>query len=636
MANPTSARTSSFEIKIALLGNSECGKTTTLNALLRANYGGAVMSKRKSSEIIGYNVNVAGVGVNNDENGPIAELKIAAEETIKLKDGDEIHSITFDVDVEKEIVPMRSDTRLSFVVVPGFVDGTTKYQSYISEKWDAFDAVIFVMDGKKGISEGDISLLKLVKESQQKRDVPIIILCNKIDNADDEKLVRHAKKAQAKVEKIFQVNCDESAEPTNLTFIPVSALQGFIYRAGARMTVYQFEDFDKDLMEIVGKEHLGSKNWKKMTHEDRFRKTHTIISDPKHFKDGMSDCGFDKFMEAVEHFLGGEKTQKHLIQKQIDLSLSQLSPFQTEWISYTIFSAYQKQIKLSEGSKDLAESLASQSRLREAFWTTFEEYQAGTFQKFMNDFPANVNLVADPLQELMYYHKLVDRAKWKGEEELVIDKMKAFVRRYLHFLIQREHDTNGNTFWTTASNISPIDWSIIWRSILLLSYDQAFCESFGRIHIVCQALAQEANNWKASPGADKNCPHCFAELDKTKKTPVYPRCKACSVVFMPGDKITESLDCAYCGHGKIGGENFQCENCKYKHEESVNLNEWLKKSYSDDGNLTPTHPEKYNKVVHLEIIESLDDPTHYGHPVHKFCNFVASRGDKKCKASEGK
>lgn len=641
----TAKNKSAFEIRVAFLGNSDCGKMTTLNALMRENYSTATMSKRKAGSVISYNVHVG--GVNENSGGRNADLAMAEEENITLKDGGEkINTITYNVDIEKEIVPMRSQTQFCFTVIPGVAQDTTKHQKYVTEKWNTFDAIVVVMDGKKGISDDDVTLLKLVKENLARREIPAIILCNKIDSADDEKLARHAAKAQAKVEKIFSQIAEGAAEliirtepnevvkPSKPSFIPCSALHAFAYRAGARLTVYQFEEFDPDLMDCIGKVHFGSKTWKKMTHEERFRKTHAILADPKQFKDGMSDCGYDKVMTDLEHFLGGVQTQEHLIQKQIDHSLYQLSPFQSEWISYTLFSAYQKQVKLSAGSiksnenDDVAN--ANQLRLREAFWTTFEEYQAGTFQKFVNAFPANIHMVADPLQELMYYHKLVLLAKWEGEEKVVVNRMKLYVQHYIQFLIRHEHETQGNSSWSATSTISPIDWSVIWRSILLLSFDKTCCEFFGRAQIICQTLAREADNWKANRfnGIDKNCPRCHVELEMTKKKPFVPRCKGCLVVYLPEEDIVQTSDCFYCGNGNVG-ETHQCANCKYMHLELLNLEEWLRYSYAEDGELVPANVDKYQKVVHLEILDSLDDPRHFGHPLYKFSNFVATLTEKK-------
>jgi GTPase Era involved in 16S rRNA processing len=97
-------------------------------------------------------------------------------------------------------------------------------------------------DGKKGFKEDEENFLKLLKENREKHSLPLIVVCNKIDDVEDEKLSKHVKKAQSKVEKILGIN---TSIPT---FIPVSAIQAYVYRAGAQLTVYQFEDFDKDMM----------------------------------------------------------------------------------------------------------------------------------------------------------------------------------------------------------------------------------------------------------------------------------------------------------------------------------------------------------------------------------------------------
>jgi len=227
----------SFEIKIAVLGNSTSGKKTVVNALLCDNYGGAVLGKGKNTaEVICYRANF--VGKSTSENYCIPDLKLHSDETIKIGD-EEIKETVYDIDVEKSFVETRSDTRFSFVIVPG---GDIKFESFVAEKWDTFDAVLAILDGKKGLKEDDENLLKLLKEKQDERCLPLIILCNKIDDPEDEKLSKHAKKAQNKVEKILGVN-------TSLpTFIPISAIQAYVYRAGAQMTARQFEDFDKDMM----------------------------------------------------------------------------------------------------------------------------------------------------------------------------------------------------------------------------------------------------------------------------------------------------------------------------------------------------------------------------------------------------
>jgi GTP-binding protein EngB required for normal cell division len=610
----------SLDIRIAIIGNAECGKTTTLNALLKENYSSAVMSKRSAAVgcIACYNVQVG--GSNENEESPIAAINMVEETTVQYN-GEDVKTVTYEVDTQEEMVSMRKDTQLTFILIPGALEGSTKYHSYIVDQWDTFDAVIVVLDGKAGIQDDDVKLLKLVQQKFKEREIPALVLCNKIDNPEDEKLVKHANKAQSKVRKIFGID-SESKERSNPVFIPCSALHAYIYRAGARLTVYQFEDFDRDLMEVIGKEHIGSKNWKNMTHEERFRKTHAILADPKKFQEGMDDCGFTTVMTELNHHLGGAEKQEVIIQKQIDLTLSKITPMQSEWISQTILGVHQKQIVFAGGSVESSDP--SQIRLREVFWTTFEEFQKQTFQKFVDTFPGNLPLVANPLQELIYYHKMVTRAKWMEEEQVIFARMKEFGRYYLKFLIKRESETNNPSKWSVACKVSPLDWHLIMRSIGLLSYDKLSCESFGPELIHCMDVAQETNMWKFNGfiGADKHCPHCAEKLDLTKVKPHLPRCKPCTLVFSNDAKTTT---CGYCGHDKMVAETSQCTNCKYKREELPNLSKWIKVKYDADGNPTPVDAEKYKKVIHLEVPQSLEDPSHFGHPLYKMSSFISSK-----------
>jgi hypothetical protein len=424
--------------------------------------------------------------------------------------------------------------------------------------------------------EEDEALVKSIKENLDKRSIPVLTICNKIDDIDDEKLQKHAKRAKQKVEKILETKVDSSFPK----FLPISAIQGYAYRAGAQMSVYHYEgwftflvfcflvliltlfsplaDFDKDMIELVGKEHLGSKQWKKMDHEERFRKTHAIIKDEKLFDEAMGASGFYQLLRVLEHTLGGE-VQQHMLFSQIDLMLKKLSPYQSEWISRTLFTAYRKHSWLLSDPltpQDAARKETFEAKLRHDFWKTFEVYQDVTFQKFVSSFPRKVEVVVDPLRELMYYHKLVGVAKWEGEEETILERMKTFVRHYIYFLLKLENKTSGNKKFSVEHNVSPLDWSIIWRSMLLLSYDRVFCETFGKEKIILEELQHESLQWKWNsssrvPFFNENCPKCRNPLEKMKKKPHFPMCKHCSTVFLDGPP-EENLKCCYCGNESVG------------------------------------------------------------------------------------
>jgi GTPase Era involved in 16S rRNA processing len=84
---------------------------------------------------------------------------------------------------------------------------------HVKEKWATFDCVVVVMDGKQGVnSEEQVNLLNLVKESMDTKEVPVIILCNKVDDPTTKQAGLIAE-ARLKVEEIFAVGCRETAAP---------------------------------------------------------------------------------------------------------------------------------------------------------------------------------------------------------------------------------------------------------------------------------------------------------------------------------------------------------------------------------------------------------------------------------------
>ena len=583
------------------------GKLTVIDSFLSSNFRQAVLKSSKAeSAVICCKVNVE----SDKENGCLQEPKLESERVITV-DNVELTELVFSVNLEAQVVPMRSDTQLVFKVL-------SRNKALLAQQWDALDAVIAVLDGKKGMQEDDVDLLKCIQDHQGKREIPLIVLCNKIDDIDNEKLVRHVEKAKAKFKKVFDI---KETDERPFRFCAISALSSFIYRAGSRSSALQFERFDKDLVEIVGKQHFGSKKWKKMTEQERNSETHSIIRDPKHFQEGMRDCGFDQVMESFETFVGGEATQLKLIRKQMKHELENLSPFQSDWIAYTIFDLYQKHRKLLTGDETAEELADGEQVIRDGFWNTFQKYQDGNFEKFKTSFPLNVSLISDILTELIYYKcGLVDKAKWDQEVEKILDAMKALVRRYLSFLIRRERETNGNLVWAAKAGISPVDWSIIWRSILLMSYSKDFCELFGKEKIICEGLILSMDGWAKNgyTGHNQYCPYCSDRVEATKNG--NPRCKTCVVVFMETSQLSEKAQCLYCGNGRIGSEH-RCGNCRYMQVEFPDFEQWLKFSYSEDLQVVPADPENYKKLVHLEIPIGLADPKHYAHAIYKVCNF---------------
>lgn len=79
-----------------------------------------------------------------------------------------------------------------------------------------FHAVVVVMDGRQGVNTSTRSArcrcCNFVKANlKSKKNLPVVILSNKIDDPDDEEQAELALEAQKDVEKIFDVSDRQKA-----------------------------------------------------------------------------------------------------------------------------------------------------------------------------------------------------------------------------------------------------------------------------------------------------------------------------------------------------------------------------------------------------------------------------------------
>jgi GTPase Era involved in 16S rRNA processing len=99
---------------------------------------------------------------------------------------------------------MRNDTNLYLVDIPGVNDVKMKqvYKKWVNDNWITFDCVILVMDATHGVDTADpVDLLTLVEANCRKiRDLPVIILCNKIDDPCNEELNKAAACIQVQIQ----------------------------------------------------------------------------------------------------------------------------------------------------------------------------------------------------------------------------------------------------------------------------------------------------------------------------------------------------------------------------------------------------------------------------------------------------
>jgi GTPase SAR1 family protein len=96
----------------------------------------------------------------------------------------------------------------------------------VESNWNTFDCVVAVMDAIQGVNtEEQVGLLKFVKRSNQKyKDVPIIVLGNKMDDLNDEDTIHLMEETRSKTIEIFgNVDCKSMPHTIEATDEEVNA-----------------------------------------------------------------------------------------------------------------------------------------------------------------------------------------------------------------------------------------------------------------------------------------------------------------------------------------------------------------------------------------------------------------------------
>jgi GTPase SAR1 family protein len=219
-------------------------------------------------------------------------LQEISQDNVKLRESETVIKKTFDIQLTTELVPMMKEIQLVFVDIPGINEANAehKYTNYVTQKWETFDAVVVVMDAKQGVNtEGSVFLLNLVKQNIETcKDIPVIVLCNKVDDFDDEEQMDMVTEARREVEKIFQIQCRQEALEALLrgdlktsnqmspVFIPISAIHAYTLQCASLMSCDGFSEFDKDLLEKLGREQVGQCRWNKMSEQEKLNEAFTL------------------------------------------------------------------------------------------------------------------------------------------------------------------------------------------------------------------------------------------------------------------------------------------------------------------------------------------------------------------------
>jgi GTPase SAR1 family protein len=221
-----------IEIKVALLGHVSAGKSTVINALLQGKF--AEVGMRRTTAGINFfrlhskdKLDEDAVDRDTSPNGNgggdlMKELSLEPEEyrtaesalakivrdNSNLRKTNEIQESSFDVELDEPLCEMHKHINLVFIDIPGLNEAGSKslYSNYVNDMWTTFDCVVAVMDVFQGVNtEEQVQLLQLVKENvASKKDIPVIVLCNKVDDLENDEVMMLVDEVREKVNDIFQ------------------------------------------------------------------------------------------------------------------------------------------------------------------------------------------------------------------------------------------------------------------------------------------------------------------------------------------------------------------------------------------------------------------------------------------------
>jgi signal recognition particle receptor subunit beta len=378
-------------------------------------------------------------------------LKEIAQDDATLRQSEKVVEKFFDIVLEEHLCEMRPDTKLVVVDIPGINEAgaSSKFKDYVAAKWDTFDCVIVVMDGRQGVNtEEQVGLLRFVKKNLKLKDIPVIILCNKVDDPYDEEQAEMIGETRREVETIFHavdreaaleriVSQDQSQGILELkgTFpvlLPISALNAFIFRCGSLMTLEEFRGFDCKLVDKLGRECIGRDAWSGMSLTEKYENAHSVITDLAKYKEALADSNFDKFLVVLSKSVGGSDTQRALINMQIGVALQNISKQQA--IATSLEAVYKLVNALQ--MNDTEHGRYGDKKLQSTFWEAYEKLEGAVFDSFVS--PTAVAELQEPMEGLIQYCHFAHSLGWISEQDKALATMKNLIRHQMGFVLEKQ------------------------------------------------------------------------------------------------------------------------------------------------------------------------------------------------------
>ena len=429
----------------------------------------------------------------------------------------------------------------------------------------------------------------------------------------------------------------KSANPASspVLFLPISAENAFIYRTVSKLSLEEYKQLDKGIIERLGQEEAGRMRWRAMTLEEKHSVVHAAVSDPSAYKERLESTNFDHFLKILNHFVGGVSTQTKILEKQLDVATSKVEGGK-EGIAEQLRSIYHRSKVLGKPTNHLASN----------FWSVYKTVEDKAFACFRCDL--SLGPLYCCMKELREYAKMENQVIYADgatetvttEHEKVLLAAKNLVKHQCMIIVE-----------------NVLNWNIKASSFMTVGVLEVTrrCNTGRPLQISFRPPIGGHQSYSLQPGANEAMPkqHPFywmlasdilpgSSLPRwtntitgrsiySKKNPDLPPISWTNL--SPDDWMTIANSILLLLHDTHFAQNFGPEANELDLIKAQAFGMSLRTGGVDDvrkkylagvyvdGAFTPSDPTKYSLVRQVEIPESLADEQHWGHLAWMFCQF---------------
>ncbi|KAG7351279.1 small GTP-binding domain protein [Nitzschia inconspicua] len=635
-------KTSTFEIRVAVIGNVCAGKTTVLNALLGDKFSETSLKRTTAGVNLFYLVQPQEKDVSADKDceeqlewavlenqqAPRSAESIHTEicaDNRSLRSSNEVVEKAFTIQVTEPICEMRHDTQLVLVDIPGIneADSSLKYKKYVEANWGTFDCVIVVMDAVQGVNNQEqVDLLSLVHENTKKKNIPTIILGNKVDDPEHEAKLELVHEARAKAIEIFGDSCSEQhlaklndlEEACNYSesiingavFIPISAAYAFLYRKVGGMSSDSLKTLDQEILDGIGEQEIGPKKWARLSHQQKCDVVLEVICNPSEYEDSLKRTNFHSFLAALRFFISGQAAQRKVLSEQITHALNELSPKNVGNLSDSLQEAYTRSKAIGQDTTDLVGH----------FWRVYELAEKDGIKKLEEEVePSGLHYCFVDLEKL---YEISAGLGWPDQQTKTVQRMKDLLSLQLSFLHQEKEKWSFDQFWAGAAQ-SQIRYC-----------QETYCSCYG-----VGSTSGCGGHYSVTVNGKSVSYYCGEEI------PLGTWSSNCTMEWKnlsPQDWITilssillPSNEMEY--YKEFGVEKVMAESQLFGLIEAYNLkakgfHAYLSSSeeeYLEEARKSTMSEDAKAAIFKVEMPSNLDDPKHWGHLGYKYVCFRRSQ-----------